>query len=63
MITPYFRILRLIFYRNCSFYSRSDPFEPIVFEFDRNILSEYKGTLEANKLALDDFTEESLTQT
>ena len=33
-----------------------------MFEFDSKILDDYQGTLVANKLALDDFTEESLTQ-
>lgn len=41
---------------------KSEPFEPIVFEFDSKILDDYQGTLVANKLALDDFTEETLTQ-
>lgn len=50
---------------NREFTSRysSEPFSPITFEFDTKLLDDYQGKLIPNKLAVDDFTVESLIHT
>ena len=52
-----------IFYFNKITYSisRSDAYSPVSFEYDNKILEDYTGTLVADKLAVNDFTAESLT--
>ncbi|XP_060582980.1 tyrosine-protein kinase Fer-like [Ruditapes philippinarum] len=39
---------------------KSDPFTPVTIDFDGKILDDYQGTLVPNRLAVDDFTQESL---
>ncbi|XP_053387747.1 tyrosine-protein kinase Fer-like isoform X1 [Mercenaria mercenaria] len=41
---------------------KSEPFSPVTIDFDGKILDDYQGTLVANRLAVDDFTAESLEQ-
>ncbi|XP_052237423.1 tyrosine-protein kinase Fer-like isoform X2 [Dreissena polymorpha] len=42
---------------------KSDQFAPITIDFDSKLLEDYQGTLVPNRMAVDDFTLESLIQT
>ena len=43
---------------NCyaCYVSRSDPIPSVKFEFDPSLLAEYKGSLVANEIAVDELT-------